>query len=43
MVVRSADGLTDVSYAVSEMAWTGVVVEGSEPVTLNGTVEVSVY
>jgi hypothetical protein len=30
-------------YAISEMKWTGVVVKGSEPVTLYGTTEVSVY
>jgi hypothetical protein len=30
-------------YAISEMQWTGVVVEGAEPVTLYGTTEVSIY
>jgi hypothetical protein len=30
-------------YAISEMQWTGVVVEGAEPVTLYGTTEVSTY
>ena len=33
--------MSGLSHPISEMEWTGVVVDGAEPVTLYGTLEVS--
>src|SRR5690606_36912567 len=41
LVLRTEEELSGLSHPVSEMEWTGVVVDGAEPVTLYGTLEVS--
>jgi hypothetical protein len=41
LVLRTEGELSGPSHPVSEMEWTGVVVDGAEPVTLYGTLEVS--
>jgi hypothetical protein len=41
LVLRTEEELSVLSQPVSQMEWTGVVVDGAEPVTLYGPVEVS--